>query len=238
MQAEDFGKTLVVSPHLDDAVLSCADLIATLPAPTVLTVFAGVPVDRAQHTPWDAASGFADAGQAIATRRDEDRRALALLGATPAWLDFCDSQYRATPALSELEQALQRALHACDPATVLLPAGLFHSDHLLVHRAMLNLSARFPHYRWRMYEEAMYRRIPGLLQQRLDELRRRGFAPVRIDCHDGGASPLKREAVQCYASQLRALSATVHGGHADAFQPESYWRLPVAAATPSPGRLR
>jgi len=49
---------LVVSPHLDDAVLSCGRLLAGRPGSVVATVFAGVPSRPDQCTDWtaDAAS--------------------------------------------------------------------------------------------------------------------------------------------------------------------------------------
>ena len=97
---------LVISPHLDDAVFGCGRLIAAHPGSVVVTVFAGVPRDPERLTEWDAACGFRSAAEAVATRRREDQAALALLDATPRWLDFCDSQYDETPALSELAAAL------------------------------------------------------------------------------------------------------------------------------------
>src|SRR4051794_5566646 len=101
----------VVSPHLDDAVFSCAGLIAAHPGTTVVTVFGGVPADAAQRvTDWDRDCGFANAAEAMAARRREDVEALALLGARPQVLDFCDSQYGATPTCRAVADALQATL--------------------------------------------------------------------------------------------------------------------------------
>ena len=60
---------VVISPHLDDAVFSCGDWLATHPGAIVMTVFAGVPRDGALHTEWDNRCGFADASHAILARR-------------------------------------------------------------------------------------------------------------------------------------------------------------------------
>ena len=54
---------LVISPHLDDAVLSCGALLAAHRGAVVATVFAGVPRDPRQRTEWDARSGVADAAE-------------------------------------------------------------------------------------------------------------------------------------------------------------------------------
>lgn len=236
MQLADFGKTLIVSPHLDDAVLSCGDLMARCPGMVVLTVFAGIPPDPGQRTKWDEAAGFGCAGEAIAVRRDEDRQALAVLAATPVWLTFCDSQYHASPPPAALESALGDAIRRLGPDNILLPAGLFHSDHLLVHQALMEVrrkdAARNRLLNWLLYGEALYRRIPGLLQQRLDDLAGTGTAAVPLSLCDGEASQRKRQAVQCYASQLRALQSTVDDGYGDAFMPEACWRLERAAAGP------
>lgn len=115
---------LVVSPHLDDAVFSCCDWIAAHPGTVVATVFAGLPHGLAQLTPWDAASGFADAQQAMAARRAEGGAALAMRSASPRWLDFLDSQYLQTPSEAALTDALCGVLERTAPATVKVKAPL------------------------------------------------------------------------------------------------------------------
>ncbi len=63
----------VVSPHLDDAVLGCATLMAAHPGATVVTVFAGRPDEYpvpTQH--WDALCGFGEGDEVHVARRAED----------------------------------------------------------------------------------------------------------------------------------------------------------------------
>jgi LmbE family N-acetylglucosaminyl deacetylase len=218
------GKCLVVSPHLDDAVLSCGQLIGQYPGTLVATIFTAAPAAAGPLTLWDAACGFSSAGQAMAQRRREDREALGILAAQPLWLGFSDSQYGASPPAAELATALDAVLREKAPATVCLPAGLFHSDHVLVHQAMLLARAGHGERHWLMYEDALYRRRRGVLQQRLTCLLEAGIKAVPLMLESGGAPWLKRKAVQCYKSQLRALSLTRYG-YADAFEPERYWRL-------------
>ncbi|MCV5262168.1 PIG-L family deacetylase, partial [Escherichia coli] len=76
---------LVISPHLDDGVFGCGQLLAAHPGSTVLTVFAGVP-EAAPAPEWDRRCGFTSAQAAMAARREEDRRALTRLAARPLWL--------------------------------------------------------------------------------------------------------------------------------------------------------
>lgn len=219
---------LVISPHLDDAVLSCAEAIACAPRATVITVFAGTPRDGAMRTDWDQRAGFGSADEAMRARRDEDAAAMALLDAEALWLDFLDSQYGDTPQAEAIADALLRIVRERKPDAVLLPAGLFHSDHALTHDAALRLRQRLAgeDLDWRMYEEAHYRRIADFLQRRLSKLLDDGIeatplpAEVELD-----AARRKEAAIGCYASQLRALAAKVRDGHADAFAPECFWRL-------------
>lgn len=89
---------LLVSPHLDDAVLSVGATISAMTAAgthvVVCTVFAGRP--QPPFSP--AADDFhADCGlgwDAIDQRRQEDLAALAVLGAEAVHLDFLDAIYR------------------------------------------------------------------------------------------------------------------------------------------------
>lgn len=90
-----------LSPHLDDAALSCGGLIAQQsrrgdeviimticagPAPAHLSDFA-----RFQHERWLAGAAATDA---MALRREEDKAACAALGARPVHLALGDSIYR------------------------------------------------------------------------------------------------------------------------------------------------
>jgi len=232
----DLGKTLVVSPHLDDAVFACGELLARFPGTIVATVFAGIPPDMQALTVWDAASGFDNARQAVLSRREEDRNALQVLHAAPIWLDFCDSQYHVTTSVLPLADALKNLIEKTDPATILLPAGLFHSDHVLTHEALLMLWEPQLDRTWLMYEEPAYRRIPGLLQRRLATLLQDGIQATPVACSDRDMAARKREAVHYYASQLRALRCMVTGGYTDAFAPERYWHLePTSTASPEAG---
>ena len=217
------GPLLVVSPHLDDAVFGCGDLIAAHPGSTVVTVFAGVPEGFRSLTEWDAVCGFLSAREAVLARRREDRTALGALAAQPVWLPFADAQYGDTPRSVDITRALRRVMKNASCDTVVFPLGLFHSDHALAHAAALILVHRYPDLRWVAYEEPMYRRVPGALADRIDELRRAGLHPTPLA--GLAAPPSKQRAVACYRSQLRALATPGRAGHADTLAPERYWRL-------------
>jgi LmbE family N-acetylglucosaminyl deacetylase len=226
---------LAISPHLDDAVFGCGALLAANPGSVVLTVFAGTPRDE-HRTDWDRRCGFANAHDAMRVRRCEDDEALVLLKAHPLHLGFLDSQYGDTPPLALLQSALRETLAAAKPDRVLVPMGLFHSDHRLVHEAsraaLLDGDAGASGVSLWVYEDAPYRGLRGLLQQRLAEWAHQGLVatPVRW-LHGAAEQTLKRRAVQAYRSQLRGFGDHVP---ADVEQPERYWTLerehPDAAA--------
>ena len=223
----DDGRLLVVSPHLDDAVLGCAQLLAVSADAVVLTVFAGKAEDEVLRTDWDAACGFASAGEAMRARAREDDAALAVLGARACRLEFPDDQYRRGSASIDpnaLAEAVRAALHRYRPQTVAIPCGLFHRDHELAHAAALHVCRSETSREWLAYEDAFYRRIPGLLQQRLCWLDRAGIEATPLALAHGDAG-LKRRAVHCYASQMRGLASPGRPGELDAFAPEGYWRL-------------
>jgi LmbE family N-acetylglucosaminyl deacetylase len=224
------GKIVVVSPHLDDAVFGCGELLAACPGSIVITVFAGTPARYSELTEWDAAAGFGAGEDVMAARRDEDRRALASVGALPIWLDYCDSQYQRPPTAQTLAAALERTLARHAPETVIVPFGLFHSDHRRVHEAALIPLSRGQGRRWLAYEDTLYRRIPGLLQERLAVLLSAGIIATPVALELRGHKTRKGRAVRCYASQLRALATPGRPGHLDAFSPEAYWRLAVRGA--------
>ena len=216
----------MISPHLDDAVLSCGECIAAHPGCTVLTVFAGCPADGRRSTDWDRRCGFETAAQAVAARREEDRVALSLLGARPAWLAFTDSQYDEPASDRTIADTLAEVMRAqaCEP--VLLPLGLFHSDHLQVHRAARLAIAQTPGIEALLYEDAPYRGLPGALQQRLSDLLAEGLRLTPARWHLASAVQAKRRAADAYASQWRAFGS---GGLDDAALPERFWRIDAAA---------
>lgn len=220
--------TLFLSPHLDDAVFACGEVITSSPRAVVATLFAGRPPPAAPHTSWDADAGFRPGEDVIGARREEDREALAALGAHPVWLDFCDDQYGASPQAAELVGALEALLASRAVGAVYFPLGLFHADHARTSDAALALAQRYPDMSWRIYAEAIYRRIPHLAQQRAEALARSGFVlSPHVVALDAAAHARKRDAVRCYRSQIKALAT--RGGHADAFARETCWRVEPAA---------
>lgn len=217
-------RILIVSPHCDDAVFACGSLLQTYSGSTVVTICAGGPAPHGSLTEWDQSSGFQVDDDVMTLRRREDARALSLLGAHALWLSFYDSQYRKPASCPDVVRALSVVVETVAPQSLFIPLGLFHSDHRLTSEACLTLRDWYPEFAWYFYEEALYRHIPGLLSERLAYVRTRGLRARRIDL-----SPLSTDrkwpAVQCYASQLRALTTPGRPGYEDVFLPERYWMI-------------
>ncbi|MEZ2352454.1 PIG-L deacetylase family protein [Caballeronia sp. RCC_10] len=229
-------RLLVISPHLDDAVFGCGASLAGASRPRVCTVFTAFPANDL-HTDWDAQCGFTGALEAMTARIEEDKHALGVLGAAPFHLGFLDSQYvpdaseSARPTRDAIAQALIDAIDEHRPDALLMPLGLFHSDHILVHEAACDAWLKRPDVPCYGYEEGLYRRMPGIVQQRMADLLARGIEatpfnpPLPAAAEMQRRDALKREAVSVYASQLKAFG---DDGYDDVFMPERYWTLKIA----------
>lgn len=131
--------TVILSPHLDDAVLSCWHVLTQPGDVTVINVFAGVPAGLGAPAWWDEYTGATDSGERVRERIEEDRRALALAGREPTNLGFLDEQYRKhDQPLGPLIDDIKRLLPP--DAEICAPAGLSnHTDHALLRAAALEL---------------------------------------------------------------------------------------------------
>jgi LmbE family N-acetylglucosaminyl deacetylase len=164
---------IYISPHFDDAVLSCGGLIHEqtrkgLPV-EIWTVFGGLPskdkplsaLAQRIHRMWGTKSGRGT----IILRRKEDRTAAKTIGATVRHLTFPDCIYRWSSAGEPLylndvfdpphaedaglpesiAQALQRGLHKTDVVVAPLAVG-HHIDHVLTRLGVERVSRSLQYY--------------------------------------------------------------------------------------------
>ncbi len=246
-----WARILVVSPHFDDAALGAAHLLGTYPDSTVVTVLGGRPPHYPDPpTDWDSAGGFRAGDDVVAVRREEDRAAMEVMGATPVWLDFPDHQYLAPdrrPTPTQVAVELTATINGAAPTAVFLPLGLANPDHVLTHDAGLlardaivgtgpaSAATEGPGAEagptavgpvWFCYEDAGYKHLPGLMAWRISKLFRSGLwptpavVPVRPDMAQ------KRAAIGKYESQLAPLERDhLLSERLDANVPEQFWRL-------------
>ena len=110
---EDGAPCLFLSPHLDDAILSCGALIRSLAGHcrvTVATVFtaAGPPPHTRAARSFLRQCAAADAAGLFAARRAEDRAVLAGLGVAHRHLGLPDALFRRRTSASPLVRHLGR----------------------------------------------------------------------------------------------------------------------------------
>jgi LmbE family N-acetylglucosaminyl deacetylase len=245
---------LYLSPHLDDAVMSCGGIIhqqATREEKVqVITVFAGEyegddpsPFALVQHGYWG------DPPHPMPLRRAEDTAALALLGADARHLDYLDAVYRAASDgtwLYDKEEALWKRVSAADPlvgdgAGALadqLESLLAAQDQTLIY-APLGVGHHVDHqivhaaarmlmargYRLAFYEDYPYAQTPGATVQAVAVAGAEEWQ-VDIVALSPGDLAAKVSALSYYRSQMYVLFGGIEK------MPNRVWAF---AASRSPG---
>jgi LmbE family N-acetylglucosaminyl deacetylase len=240
VRSAELARIVVLSPHFDDAAMGAGQMLIRhaggAARTTVMTVLGGrPPVYPDPPSEWDALGGFRRGDDVVALRQEEDRAAMAVLGAEPVWLDFPDHQYLEPadrPTAEQVAPVLEGAVAALAPTAVFVPMGLGNPDHVLTHDAALIVRAGRPEWAWFAYEDHGYKHIPGLLAWRVSKLFRSGLWPTPALVPVTTDTERKRQAIWCYTSQIPPLEQD----HAltermDANVPEQFWRL----APPPPG---
>jgi len=236
---------IYLSPHLDDAVLSCGGRIWQQAQAgdrvLVVAIFAGAPAldtplspfAQALHVRWGRIDG------AVARRQEEDLAALALLGAEAVHWPYTDCIYRRTSGgrfLYASEEALWGEVHPAEKSlltelaarltalplgqngTVYAPLGVgHHVDHQIVRRAVEATG-----YALTYYEDFPYAEDAQAVQVVLGEGQWQAeSAPLSEEAWEA-----KIAAIACYRSQLstfwadEAEMATAVRAFA-----ERYWKL-------------
>jgi len=212
---------VVLSPHLDDAALSCGGSIHRSVRGggrvLVATLFAGDPLHVARSGfAREVESRWALGEQVMERRRAEDERAMAILGVEARHSPLVDALYRTGddgeplyPSLAELraeerdpaalEEQLEESIRTLPSARrVLAPLAVGgHVDHRLTRRAAERVFGAAPEVRY--YEDYPYSRSRFALRRALG--RRRWWLPevVELDPADVEA---RCAAILAYASQL------------------------------------
>ncbi|NOZ04989.1 MAG: PIG-L family deacetylase [Chloroflexi bacterium] len=222
----DTSQPVYVSPHPDDAVLSCGGLmvkqVRVEMEPLIITVFAGTPdyahvspFARVQHGYWG------DPPDPMALRRQEDIAAADRLGTTVYHLPFLDAVYRTDPdgrPLYASEEAIFGDVVPPDGALtgqiadyldlLLLPGSHLyvplaagnHVDHQIVRASVEGLAHRG-------IPLTFYEDFPYVTRTDESDWRPAVTASLQpqIEALDDAALQAKIEAISCYTSQLDIL---------------------------------
>jgi LmbE family N-acetylglucosaminyl deacetylase len=149
--------TVILSPHLDDAVMSCWHVLTEADDVTVVNVFGGSPNGGPPVGWWDRLTRATSSLARMEERRAEDAEALRLAGRAARSLDFLDAQYRET-AQTAAAIATRLAGGLQPGALILAPAAIGDvPDHALVRGAALDL-------RRDGFEVALYADLPHAIR--------------------------------------------------------------------------
>jgi LmbE family N-acetylglucosaminyl deacetylase len=229
----------VLSPHYDDAVLSCWHVLRARESVVVVNVFAGVPAEGSPLGWWDRRTGANDSPGRVRARAHEDRAALAFAARSAVDLDILEWQYRVAPVTPAfVAEQIASVLGACD--TLYAPLALdAHVDHVLAREAALclrstsadvRLYADLPHGLTRGWPTWVAR--DG--RPEVDATWARATAdavPCGLRLHrDVRELPederrRKLEAVRAYRTQLAELEAMAFAPLADCLRYEVVWDL-------------
>lgn len=218
------GPLGIISPHLDDAVLSCAQAIRAHPGSVIVTVFAGRPQDD-RLSRWDSEScGFKPGDKPVLTRRAEDQAACADLGASPVHLPFLDREYWEPAEDDAICKVLVEEIDRLGLRTWLIPLGITHPDHQQAHRVSVMAMKQLPDRCWVIYEELPYR-----LQYGPDSQTALRAARSRLDMQPATVPfdpdmQAKERAICCYRTQL-GEGAAYESTISLSLTPERYWKV-------------
>jgi LmbE family N-acetylglucosaminyl deacetylase len=226
----ELDRLLVISPHLDDAVVSCGALMLAHPGATVATLFAATPATYTDPlNEHDTDCGFAPGDDTMALRRDEDVRALAAVGAVPRWLALCQNSHveRADPIAEPAGavDALASTIDELRPTCVVAPLGLSHPDHQACHVSALAARDRVDAMPWLWYSDLPYAFIPRVLAARFRALHKIGITATPacpLVSHDFAA---KWRAFGEYATQVPVLERLWRLQERLERAGEQYWTL-------------
>lgn len=218
---------IYISPHLDDAVLSCGGAIAHVvdagQRVLIVNVCSGTPsfdepfsaFAQQQHTYWNL-----DAMQAMAARLQEDQAALNCLDTDSYNLGLLDAIYRCPDAYtsdmtlfgdvsladlleSTLVGIMRPLVQRFPEATLYAPLGVGeHVDHQVAYTVAAQLIREG--VRALFYEDVPYACADGALPRRLQRLGGEN-AFVAQTVNIDATLDRKIDAIMCYTSQLNIL---------------------------------
>ena len=207
---------LVLSPHLDDAVIDCWSVLTAPGEVNVVNVFAGVP-PRGRTTHWDRIVGASDSAELMERRIEEDRAALAKAGRTPhnlGLLEYQQREDRREPPLGAIDEAVAAVVPSASRVYAPAVLGTPHPDHARVRAYALGCaSAGMP---VELYADLPYAVVYGWphwvtgepADPHLDVDAYWGEKPAgeaRVVSLDEQQAASKLEAMRAYATQFPSL---------------------------------
>ena len=219
-------RIVVLSPHLDDAVVSAWHVLTSGHPVLVVDFFTAIPPEGLPLTMADRLAGFSSSAELVRARHAEDRHVLSRLECPSIMLDFTEDQYRTHPI--SLDQLRQRFVaQVPSAASVCAPAAIgAHPDHRLIRDLALQLAqeawsvelyADLPYavqYGWPEWMTGVHPGphlfVEAWWDEALREITARGHRLTR-EVHDLGeaGSDAKLDAMTRYATQFQQLNSGI-----------------------------
>lgn len=215
---------IYISPHLDDVSLSCSGTLCRQKAQGLniltVTLFAGEPQPpfspfaQSVHSSWQTLED-----RPYQVRKEEERKAMTMLGVDYLWLDWLEILYR-DPELSDISDLFcepdATAVHAHDAsifatlcfwltdlslayshAQIVVPLGLgWHRDHSLAFQAALD---RLDHNHLLFFEDFPYATYYSG-EELKEYVRPYNMIPIEVDISK--CLELRIAASEAYQSQI------------------------------------
>ncbi|HET8991804.1 MAG TPA: PIG-L family deacetylase [Candidatus Saccharimonadales bacterium] len=215
------AKTVILSPHFDDAVIDCFSYLVKEPESTVITVCAKIPPEGVK-TFWDTVCGERDSHKMVKIRRIENDNAINLTGSKhkQVLLDYYDSQYDNGPV--PIDQMCADILANSPKDSVFLApiatSRIFqHKNHKDIRNAGLKLLQ--DGYKVWFYPDSPYMNLPRTPYERIiRRIQKRAEMKLglkfsyKINELSDAESRLKDEALRTYKSQYRPTDINSFGG--------------------------
>ncbi len=243
-------RPVFLSPHYDDAALSCGGTLAELADcgqhPLILTIFGGEPAGPLNHFARDMhISWNLEPADVITHRRQEETCAADVLGVESRWLELPDAIYRGDRYLSDdqlfgaihpeeatLYRDIRDAIFAylsdndIEPDTFYCPLGIGnHVDHQHVLAMARSLTYRgYDVLAWEDYPYAGREDVDVCESARVRSQSEPVIRPVSDEYLDR-----RIRAIECYASQHAVIFREL-GDPADATRT---WANQVGNGTPA-----
>ncbi len=221
----------VISPHLDDAVLSCWHRLSQ-PGTQVVTIFTGVPPQR-KPSAWDVAAGFSTPEEAINVRIMENVAALRGTPSVAINLDYIEHAYNKNPP--DVDQITEDVLRTADSEAVFIAAAgigqylrRVHPDHeatRLVGKRLMELGQAVLFYADIPYILPRFRYADWPARLSLDGVKKKLGVNVVSEPYELSEEQRARkwQALQVYSSQFPMLR---EGFRHALIKPESYrWEV-------------
>ncbi len=207
---------IILSPHLDDAVLAMGGFLAKGQYETeVDTFFAGKP-SKDMHTRWDHISGFKDSDQEIEARVRENEKALGECGAIIRNFNYLDYQYRGKIPDQSVHIGIKesidndiRSLISKYSARQILMYGpatfgpkITHTDHEALHNAFMTAAEenKRENIRFFIYEDLPY----------THEFNQKGKSKLKDYLENKYTIKLEQEEIEISEAQLEKKLKCLH----------------------------